>query len=129
MSRIAFHRPARIIAPAMSEQKVNLATPPQKPQNNTATTWLYILLPLLSSISMAAYMVTYGRPWLVVLGIAFVVVSVGVTFAVRWQMRSANRRNRDRQRDRYDEYLAGIRKQARTVARDQRFVSAFSYLS
>ena len=47
---------------------------------------------------MAAYMVTYGKPWLVVLGIVFVVVSVGVTFAVRWQMRSNNRRTRDRQR-------------------------------
>jgi S-DNA-T family DNA segregation ATPase FtsK/SpoIIIE len=129
MSRIAFHRPARIIAPVMPEQKINLAAPPQKPANNNATTWLYILLPLLSSISMAAYMVTYGKPWLVVLGITFVVVSVGVTFAVRWQMRSANRRTRDRQRDRYNEYLADIRKQARTVARDQRFVSAFSYLS
>jgi hypothetical protein len=101
MSRIAFHRPARTMPPAVPEQRVTLAAPPQAPQNNTASTWLYILLPLLSSISMAAYMVTYGRPWLVVLGISFVVVSVGVTVAVRWQMRSTNRRTRDRMRARF----------------------------
>jgi DNA segregation ATPase FtsK/SpoIIIE, S-DNA-T family len=129
MSRIAFHRPARIIAPVVPEQKVTLAAPPQKPANNGAATWLYILIPLLSSVSMAAYMITFGKPWLVVLGISFVIVSVGVTFAVRWQARSTNRRTRDRQRDRYNEYLAGIRRQARAAARDQRFVSAFSYPS
>src|SRR5262245_20314702 len=121
MSRIAFHRPARIIAPVVPEQKMTLASPPQKPQNSTAATWLYILLPLLSSISMAAYMVTYGKPWLVVLGIVFVVVSVGVTFAVRWQMRSTNRRQRDRQRERYEEYLTGIRKQIRVATGQRRF--------
>jgi S-DNA-T family DNA segregation ATPase FtsK/SpoIIIE len=126
MSRIAFHRPARIIAPAVPEQKMTLAAPPQKPTGGGAATWLYILLPLLSSVSMAAYMVTYGKPWLVVLGILFVVVSVGVTFAVRWQMRSTNRRTRDRQRERYEEYLADIRKQIRTATAQQRFADAFS---
>ncbi|MFL6055082.1 MAG: type VII secretion protein EccCa [Actinoallomurus sp.] len=126
MSRIAFHRPARIIAPAVQEQKITLTAPPQKPAGGGAATWLYILLPLLSSVSMAAYMVTYGKPWLVVLGIVFVVVSVGVTFAVRWQMRSTNRRTRDRQRERYEEYLAEIRKQIRTAIAQQRLASAFS---
>jgi S-DNA-T family DNA segregation ATPase FtsK/SpoIIIE len=126
MSRIAFHRPARIIAPVVREQKMPLAAPPQKPNSGGAATWLYILLPLLSSISMAAYMVTYGKPWLVVLGITFVVVSVGVTFTVRWQMRSTNRRTRDRQRERYEEYLTGIRKQARAATAQRRFANAFS---
>src|SRR3954452_21404578 len=99
MSRLAFHRPARIIPPVVPEQRINLAPVPQKVANNSAANWLYLLLPLLSSISMAAYLVTYGRPWLVVLGITFVVVSVGVTCAGRGQMRNATRRTRARQRD------------------------------
>jgi S-DNA-T family DNA segregation ATPase FtsK/SpoIIIE len=115
--------------PQVPEQRVTLAAPPQKPQNNNASNWLFILLPLLSSISMAAYMVTYGKPWLVVLGISFVLVSVGVTAAVRWQFRSANRRSRDRQRERFDEHLADIRRQARTVAGLQRMASAFTHPS
>jgi S-DNA-T family DNA segregation ATPase FtsK/SpoIIIE len=126
MSRIAFHRPARIIPPSVPEQKVTLATPPQVPRNNSAANWLYVLLPLLSSVSMAAYMVTYGHTWMIVLGISFVVISVGVTFAVRWQTRSNNHRTRTRQRDRYDEYLTGIRRQARTAATYQRLANAFS---
>jgi S-DNA-T family DNA segregation ATPase FtsK/SpoIIIE len=129
MSRLAFHRSARTMPPQVPEQRVTLAAPPQKPQNNNASNWLFILLPLLSSISMAAYMVTYGKPWLVVLGISFVLVSVGVTAAVRWQFRSANRRSRDRQRERFDEHLADIRRQARTVAGLQRMASAFTHPS
>jgi S-DNA-T family DNA segregation ATPase FtsK/SpoIIIE len=129
MSRIAFHRPARTMPPPVPEQRVTLASPPQSPQSNSASTWLFVLLPLLSSISMAAYMVTYGRPWLVVLGICFVVVSVGVTVAVRWQVSSTNRRSRDRLRERFDEHLADIRRQARAVAGMQRVASAFAHPS
>ncbi|GAB2836858.1 type VII secretion protein EccC [Actinoallomurus bryophytorum] len=129
MSRIAFHRPARTMPPAVPEQRVTLAAAPQAPQNNNASTWLFILLPLLSSVSMAAYMVTYGKPWLVVLGISFVVVSVGVTVAVRWQLRSTNRRTRERLRDRFNEHLADIRRQARGVANMQRVASAFAHPS
>jgi len=129
MSRIAFHRPARTMPPAVPEETVTLAAPPQKPQNNNASNWLFILLPLLSSVSMAAYMVTYGKPWLVVLGIAFVLVSVGVTAMVRWQFRATNRRTRDRQRERFDEHLADIRRRARAVADVQRRAGAFVHPS
>ncbi|MCO6004192.1 type VII secretion protein EccCa [Actinoallomurus purpureus] len=129
MSRIAFHRPARTMPPEVPAQQVKLASPPQAPQSNSASTWLYLLLPLLSSISMAAYMVTYGKPWLVVLGICFVVVSVGVTGAVRWQTSSTNRRSRDRLRERFNEHLADVRRQARVVAGMQRVASAFAHPS
>ncbi|MCO6005331.1 type VII secretion protein EccCa [Actinoallomurus purpureus] len=129
MSRTAFHRSARTMPPAIPEEKVTLGAPPQKPQNNNASNWLYLLLPLLSSVSMAAYMVTYGKPWLVVLGISFVIVSVGVTVAVRVQFRNANRRTRDRQRERFDEHLADIRRQARAVASAQRVAGAFAHPS
>ncbi|MFB9831714.1 type VII secretion protein EccCa [Actinoallomurus acaciae] len=129
MSKVALHRPARTMPPAVPEEMVTLATPPQTPQSNTASSWLYILLPLLSSISMAAYMITYGKPWLIALGIAFVVLSVGVTAAVRWQIRSTSRRARDRMRSRFGEHLADIRRQARVVAGTQRLANAFAHPS
>lgn len=129
MSRIAFHRPARIIAPEVPEQRVTLTLPPQKPESGASNTWLYVLLPLLSSVSMAAYMVTYGNPWLVMLGVTIVVVSIGLTFGIRWQQRSSARTARDRQRERYDEYLSGIRRQARASIAAQRFADAFSHPS
>ncbi|WP_055588238.1 type VII secretion protein EccCa [Peterkaempfera griseoplana] len=129
MTRTDFHRPARTFPPSVPEQQVALAAPPQKAQQNQAQTWLYMLLPLLSSVSMAAYMVTFGRPWMTLLGVGFVVVSIGVMVMVRSQTRNASRRTQYRQRDRYVEYLADIRSQARESAATQRAVSAFVHPS
>ncbi|WP_109030549.1 type VII secretion protein EccCa [Streptomyces rubrogriseus] len=129
MTRTSFHRPARTFPPSVPEQQVSLAAPPQKAAQNQAQTWLYMLLPLLSSISMAAYMVTFGRPWMIMLGIGFVVVSIGVTVVVRTQTKNAGRRTQYRQRDRYVEYLGDIRNQARESAAAQRAVGAFVHPS
>ncbi|MEV5151377.1 type VII secretion protein EccCa [Streptomyces werraensis] len=129
MTRTSFHRPARTFPTSVPEQQVSLAAPPQKAVQNQAQTWLYMLLPLLSSISMAAYMVTFGRPWMIMLGIGFVIVSIGVTVLVRMQTRNAGRRTQYRQHDRYVEYLGDIRNQARESAAAQRAVSAFVHPS
>ncbi|MGI5255460.1 type VII secretion protein EccCa [Actinacidiphila glaucinigra] len=127
MTRIDFHRPARTFAPAVSEQQVSLAAPPQKATHSQAQTWLYMLLPLLSSVSMAAYMFTFGRPWMMALGVGFVVLSIGIMVMVRAQTKNASRRTQYRQRDRYVEYLADIRRQAQESAAAQRAISAFVY--
>ncbi|MFJ4438035.1 type VII secretion protein EccCa [Streptomyces sp. NPDC088923] len=125
MSQTAFHRPARVLPPSVPEQQVPLPAPPQKTAENQASSWLYLLLPLLSSVSMAAYMVTFGRLWMTMLGVGFVVTSVGVTAYVRAQSRNAGRTTRLRQRDRYVEFLTDIRAQARASAEAQRAVAAF----
>ncbi|MCK1797057.1 type VII secretion protein EccCa [Streptomyces sp. XM4193] len=127
MSRIPFHRPVRMTPPPTPEGGTKLAGAPQRPQPQGAATWLMILLPLLSSVSMAAYMVAFGRPWMILLGIAFVVVSVGITIGVRMQMRGSRRRNQFRQRERYMEYLAGIRKQALRTKAAQRTADAWRH--
>ncbi|WP_329295694.1 type VII secretion protein EccCa [Streptomyces sp. NBC_01455] len=129
MTRTDFHRPARTFPPAVPEQQIALAAPPQQAAQNQAQTWLYMLLPLLSSVSMAAYMFTFGRPWMMMLGIGFVAVSVGIMVAVRTQTKNASRRTQFRQRDRYVEYLADVRRQARESAAAQRAVSAFLHPS
>ncbi|WP_327365081.1 type VII secretion protein EccCa [Streptomyces sp. NBC_01217] len=129
MTRTDFHRPARTFPPSVPDQQISLAPPPQKVAQNQAQTWLYMLLPLLSSVSMAAYMVTFGRPWMIMLGIGFVVVSIGVTVLVRMQTKNAGRRTQFRQRDRYVEYLGDIRRQARESAAAQRAVGAFVHPS
>ncbi|WP_307064676.1 type VII secretion protein EccCa [Streptomyces sp. B3I8] len=113
----------------VQESKISLAAPPQKPVNNQASNWLMILLPLLSSVSMAAYMVTFGRPWMIVLGVSFVVLSITVTLWVRWQYSNNTERQRVRQRDRYLDYLSDIRSQARASAAAQRFAAAFVFPS
>ncbi|QFG21553.1 type VII secretion protein EccCa [Actinomadura sp. WMMB 499] len=129
MSRIAFHRPARMAPPPVPEDKLSIAAPPQMQPQNTMSSMVMLLLPLLTSVSMAAYLVSTGRRWMIILGVVFVVSAVGLTFGVHMQSRGRNRRTRERHRERYLEYLADLRGQARDVARVQRFAAAWIHPS
>jgi DNA segregation ATPase FtsK/SpoIIIE, S-DNA-T family len=111
----------------MPEGKTTLATPPQRPQPQGAGQWVMLLLPLLSSISMAAYMIANGRPWMILLGISFVVLSIAITIGVRMQLRSGRRRTQGQQRQRYLEYLADTRKDALRAAAMQKLAAAWRH--
>ncbi|MCO5975083.1 type VII secretion protein EccCa [Actinoallomurus soli] len=129
MSRIAFHRPARMAPPPVPEDKVAIAAPPQLPPPTGMSTMLMLLLPLLTSVSMAAYLIATGRQWMMALGGLFIVTSVGLSVGMRMQMRGKTRQAKEHQRERYLEYLAGIRRQAREVAQVQRFAAAWVHPS
>ncbi|MFE0461441.1 type VII secretion protein EccCa [Kitasatospora sp. NPDC058965] len=132
MSRVPLHRPTRALPPALPDQRVVLPAPPQTPQQQPgsgAGSWLSLLLPLMSTVSMAAYMVMYRKPLLIVLGVGFVLISVGATVAVRHQMTSASRQNKARQRARYLRYLAEVKQTARQVAGAQRLSAAWLHPS
>jgi DNA segregation ATPase FtsK/SpoIIIE, S-DNA-T family len=128
MSRIIFHRPARVMPPQLPTEPVVLAAPP-KPVGQDSTNWLVLLMPLLSSISMAAYLMSGGRKVLILLGICFVVVSIGTTFGIRLQMRGNARKDKLRTRDRYLAHLVEVGKTARQVNEAQRMVAAWTYPS
>jgi S-DNA-T family DNA segregation ATPase FtsK/SpoIIIE len=91
--------------------------------------WLFLLMPLLSSISMAAFLMSEGKKVLILLGIAFVLLSVGVTVGIRMQVRGSARKQKLRGRDRYLEHLNEVRDAARQVADDQRVIAAWQYPS
>ncbi|BCY11905.1 type VII secretion protein EccCa [Actinoplanes sp. L3-i22] len=129
MANTKFHRPARTFAPAVPEERVTLAPPPQKAAESGAQQWLYLLLPLLSSVSMGAYLVTFGKTWMIALGVVFVLASAAITLLVRQQTSRAARRAAARQRLRYQEYLTELRAQARASARAQRLAAAFGHPS
>ncbi|MGW1726763.1 type VII secretion protein EccCa [Streptomyces sp. NPDC002306] len=127
MSRIVFHRPARVVPPPLPTDPVVLSAPPQPVGKDSNASWLMLLMPLLSSISMAAYLMAGGRRMLVLLGIAFVVMSIGATVAVRMQMRGQARKQKLRARDRYLDHLVEVRRTARQVAQNQRTVAAWQF--
>ena len=129
MSRIAWHRAARIPVPSLPTERVIIAAPPQLPAPSPGGAWLMTVLPLMSSVSIGAYMLTYGKALLTVLAIAIIVVSVVITVAVRVQLRSATRNSTDRQRERYLEHLASVRESARAVARLQRAAAVWQWPS
>ena len=128
MSRIIFHRPARVLPPQLPTEPVVLAAPPQ-PVGRDANNWLMLLMPLMTSFSMAAYLMAGGRKLLILLGICFVVVSIGTTFGIRLQLRRNARRDKLRARDRYLAHLVDVRRTARQVAESQRVVAAWAYPS
>ncbi|HWB35123.1 MAG TPA: hypothetical protein VHA75_03770, partial [Rugosimonospora sp.] len=67
MSRLAFHRPARFAPQPLPGEKIVLPTPPEAAPAQAGAAWITLALPLLSSIGMAAYMITFGRPMLIVI--------------------------------------------------------------
>jgi S-DNA-T family DNA segregation ATPase FtsK/SpoIIIE len=129
MSRIIFHRPARVFPPDLPTEPVVLSAPPQPVGKDGSSNLLIMLMPLLSSLSMAAYLIAGGRKTLMLVGIAFVVVSVGVTVGVRMQMGGQARKQRVRARDLYLQHLVEVRSMARQVGENQRTVAAWAYPS
>ncbi|WP_037910841.1 type VII secretion protein EccC [Actinacidiphila yeochonensis] len=128
MSRIIFHRPTRVLAPQLPTEPVVLSAPPQ-PVGRDANNLLMMITPLMTSISMAAYMMSGGKKMMVLLGICFVVVSVIMTLGIRMQTRRTARREKLRARDRYLAHLVEVRAVARQVAESQRAVAAWAYPS
>jgi DNA segregation ATPase FtsK/SpoIIIE, S-DNA-T family len=126
VSRLAFHRPARLAPPPLPDEKIVLPTPPET-QQSQAGSWMSLALPLLSSIGMAAYMITFGRPVLIVIGVLFVLAAIGTTVATRVQSRSANRKGKRRLLLRYRAHLATAREFARQVAVSQRLYAVLAH--
>ncbi|WFE25441.1 type VII secretion protein EccCa [Solwaraspora sp. WMMD791] len=123
------HRAARTGTPPLPQGRLTVAAPPTDTSANGGVALITLLLPLLSTIAMAGYMITIGHRWMVVAGIAFIVVSIVSTFGIRYQMSAHARRQRARQRIRYHQHLVGIRRDARGIAAAQRAAVAVAHPS
>ena len=129
MSGLAFHRPVRALPPAVPSERVTLPALPQEQRTSQGSALMTLAMPVMSSVMMAGYMFSYGRPLLVVIGIVFMIGSIGAALIMRHQMRKGTSKNKALQRARYLEYLDGVRQAARAVAALQRFASAWVYPS
>ena len=127
MSRRALHRPARPLLPQLPTDPVVLPVPPELPGENAQGGAWGLLLPLLSSVGMAAYMVTFGRPELIIIGVLFFVTSTGAVVGMRFQQRGMGSRALRKQRARYRAHLSAARDQARDMAQAQRMVAALNH--
>lgn len=127
MSRIAFHRPARFMPPRLPEDTITIPAPPQVPDGGGTSNLVTVVLPLLTAVGMAGYMISFGRPMLIVLGAVFVIVSIAVAVTTRMQSKKNNRRSSRRLRARYRAHLLEARVQARKIAVGQRLVAALTF--
>lgn len=129
MSGIAFHRPVRAFPPAIPDERVTLPAVPQEQGATQKSSLMTLAMPVMSSIMMAGYMISYGKPLLIAIGVVFVVGSIGTGLVMRHQMRSSNRKSKAIQRSRYLDFLTGVRQVARDVAARQRFAAAWTHPS
>lgn len=127
MARAAFHRPARVWASEVPATAVSLPGPPEAKDKSGAGSMLNLLFPLLSSVGMAAYMISFGRPVMIVIGLVFVGVAIVSTIGMRSQLRSSDRRSGRRQRMRYTALLNEARAAARSSATLQRRATAMTH--
>src|SRR5690349_19877593 len=105
MTRLAFHRPARFLLPQLPSETVVLPSPPEPPKENPGNNAWSLVMPLISSVGMAGYMVSYGRPSLIIIGVLFLVTSTGAVIAMRMQQRSTAGKTTRQQRLRYRSHL------------------------
>ncbi len=126
MSRRPLHRPARALLPQLPTDALVLPVPPEQPQENPQGAW-GLILPLLSSVGMSAYMVTFGRPEMIIIGVLFFVTSTGAVLGMRIQQRSTGSRAVRKQRARYRAHLNAARDQAREMAQAQRTLAALNH--
>ncbi|MFG1610437.1 type VII secretion protein EccCb [Actinoplanes sp. NPDC049265] len=126
MTRLAFHRPARFFPPQLPNEPVVLPTPPEAPKDNPSNNAWTLVMPLLSSVGMAAYMVTFGRPALIIIGVLFFATSTGAVIAMRMSQKSTAGKTTRQQRARYRAHLKISRDSARMVATSQRTVAALA---
>ncbi|WP_306204569.1 type VII secretion protein EccCa [Actinoplanes sp. RD1] len=126
MTRLAFHRPARMLLPQLPAQPVTLPNPPEPPKEAPGNNAWSLVLPLLSSVGIAAYMVTFGKPALIIIGVLFFVTSTGAVIGLRLSQRSENSKQARKARARYRRHLALARDQAREVSTAQRAVATLA---
>jgi S-DNA-T family DNA segregation ATPase FtsK/SpoIIIE len=125
MSRIAWHRPARIAPPRLPDEELVIPMPPQVQNQAGGAGWMMIAMPLLSSASIAAYLFVSHNTTLIFVALGVITASITITVAYRLQMRRASQGAREGRRERYLAHLAGVKEASPELAGAQRAAPAW----
>lgn len=120
MTRTLVHRPARVVRPLASPPDVPVAAPPQ--MNDAAGgAGLQSLFPVVGAVgSMTMMLVLRGNPLFVLVGVMVLVVALVGGVGMALSHRGTASRGRRLQRERYLDYLEGLRADLREAERDAR---------
>jgi DNA segregation ATPase FtsK/SpoIIIE, S-DNA-T family len=129
MSRIAWHRPARMAPPELPDEQLVIPMPPQAQSQPGGGGWMMVATPLLSSASIAAYLFVSHNATLTFVALGVVVASISITVGYRVQTRKAAQGAREGRRERYLDHLADVKESAREVAAAQRAAVAWLWPS
>ena len=121
--------PLELGASARGHDSVVLAAPPQQNEQQSSSTNLAMLvMPLVSgSGSLLITLTNQDRPLFAAAGLLFMVVSVGLGIVLFVGTRSSARRKQRANRERYLDYLEGMRREARQATASQRARAALRH--
>ena len=103
------------------------APPPLHRGEVGAANWVQYLLPALGSMGSLLFVVTNPKPLFIVGGVMFAAVAVVGGVATNMTQKRGQRRRVETDRQRYLDYLADIREQARKTARQQHETTRWSH--
>ena len=128
MTTVLVRRPAPsdLAGPGISAEPLVLAAPPQQHERQAGSTNLaMIVMPVVSgSGSLLITLTNQDRPLFAAAGLLFMVASVGLGIVLFIGTRSSARRRQRTDRERYLDYLEGMRRTSREAAALQRVRSA-----
>src|SRR6266851_7551241 len=113
-------RAARLAAPPVPEGTVSVSPPPRvDSQPAGAVGWMQYLFPVVGSLGGMLFILNNPKPVFVASGVLFMVGSIGMGVGMGVQQRLTKRRRRTIGRERYLDYLRGVRAQLQSTAAAQ----------
>jgi S-DNA-T family DNA segregation ATPase FtsK/SpoIIIE len=112
----------------MPEGSLTLVAPPREdPLQAGAAGWLQYLFPVVGSLGGMLFILNNPKPVFVASGVLFMVGSIGMGVGMGVQQRLTKRRRRTIGRERYLDYLRGVRAQLQSTAAAQQAASGWRH--
>ncbi|HYW25499.1 MAG TPA: type VII secretion protein EccCb [Terriglobales bacterium] len=127
MSKTILHRPARVLAPGVPADPIDLVAPPAEQATIGFAWWPQLLFPVVTSMGSAFFIVYNPQPTYIAISLTMTLASLALSGAMIAQQFSMARRRTALYRERYLLYLHDLGRQARQVAARQDEAARFTH--
>ena len=122
----AFHRPPRSFPPALPDQKIVVAKPPELARRGVGGL-VQLLLPVLGTLGIVAFAVIMPNKLFLIVAGAFVLIAVFSVVASYWAQRRSGKMSARTERRLYRAHLAERERQLEHISRQQREIDERLY--
>ena len=122
----AFHRPPRSFPPALPDQKIVVAKPPELARRGVGGL-VQLLLPVLGTLGIVAFAVIMPNKLFLIVAGAFVLIAIFSVVASYWAQRRSGKLSARTERRLYRAHLAERERQLEHISRQQREIDERLY--